>query len=491
MKSRASNTTPREINRWQIGTNVILQTLIVVAIIAMINYVGFTHYKRWDMSRAQKYALSQTTQQLMESLSGKVTFIVFFSPGSPIYQDVANLLKEYQYAARRDVDIEMVDPYRNFTRARELQTQYKFGAEENVIIVDHAGKHKFVSEADMAEIDNSGMMFGQPPRIVAFKGEQAVTSAILEVTEGEQKKVLFLTGYGGAEPGEAGQVRGMSQMLERQNLAVDTLALGSVDEVPEDAGLLVLAGARYDLGERDLALLRKYWEAKGRLLILLNPDADTPRLHAFLKELGITVNDDRVLRTVSIGPMVGILREVQALFQSGHPVTKELEGVGTLFMGNTQSMKIADGDNEVKLVSLVEAAEGYWGESNHIRKEEDPVTFVPSEDNGPPLHLAVAAEKGAVDDQRVQMDSSRLLVVSNSDILLDSTLQAENVDFLLGAVNWLLARESMIGIAPKEVQMFTLNLTDEQIGRLSLLSMVVVPAVVAFFGIFVWWRRRV
>ena len=40
----------------QIGLNVIVQIGIVLVLAAMVNYLGFEHYRRWDLSRDKKYA---------------------------------------------------------------------------------------------------------------------------------------------------------------------------------------------------------------------------------------------------------------------------------------------------------------------------------------------------------------------------------------------------------------------------------------------------
>ena len=54
----------------------------------------------------------------------------------------------------------------------------------------------------------------------------------------------------------------------------------------------------------------------------------------------------------------------------------------------------------------------------------------------------------------------------------------------------MLNREELIGIAPKPEEQFTLNLTDEQMHRIELLVLVVMPAVVAMAGGVMWAQRR-
>ena len=485
------------IKRFQIGLNVLLQILILLAILGMINYLAFNHYKRWDFSRDQKYALSDQTVRIVKSLDKPVKFIVFFSPdprtpGGEIYADVTNLLKEYQYASKKKVEVETVDPYRDLSRARDLATKYKFG-NENVVVIDYQGRSKLVNATDMIEYDESGAAMGQPPRLLAFKGEQAITSALLEVSENKQNKVYFLGGKGGPDLAKEGELTGIKTYLDRQNIKSDTLSLMSVDKVPDDTGALLLIGARYDLTDRELKLLRDFWEKKGRIFIALDPAAQTPKLAAFLTELGVQPQDDRILRTVALGFATGIMRQVVGNFSETDPVTKRLKGVETLFQGDTQSLTLnsaAQPTANVRTASLITAAQGYWGETKYQGVKETGAFFDPKEDHSSPLTIAASVEKGALADKRVQVDSSRMIVVGNYTFLTDQALSQANVDFALAGLNWMLNREELIGIAPKENKQFTLNLTDEQIRNITVLSMFCIPGIAALMGIATWVQRR-
>src|SRR5271165_7255362 len=117
------STKPAEIKRLRIGANVVLQTIIIAVIVLMINYIGFNRYQRWDLSRYNKYALSELTRKLLKSLKKEAKIYVFFSPtsqsaGAELYSDVQNLLKEYEFAGKRKIQVETLDPYRNLTRTR-------------------------------------------------------------------------------------------------------------------------------------------------------------------------------------------------------------------------------------------------------------------------------------------------------------------------------------------------------------------------------------
>src|SRR5206468_8643107 len=111
---------PKKIHRFQIGLNVVVQIGLLIFLALMVNYLGFEHYKRWDFSREQKYALSDKTKRFLKTLKGKMRVTIFFSPNTPIAADVQNLLTEYQYAGNGKFDIEYIDPERNLSRAQEL-----------------------------------------------------------------------------------------------------------------------------------------------------------------------------------------------------------------------------------------------------------------------------------------------------------------------------------------------------------------------------------
>src|SRR6201993_647328 len=186
---------PGGIRRFRIGFNVLAQILLVFFLIAMVNSLAFKHYKRWDFSRDQKYALSDKTKRFLNTLKGRMRVTVFFAPTTPITADVQNLLTEYQYAGKGKIDIEHIDPERNLTRAKELFDKYKVVTDESVLIVDYQGRNKTVKASEMAEMDEGNPMAGEQPKVSAFKGEQAITSALIDIVEGKKNTIGYLTGH--------------------------------------------------------------------------------------------------------------------------------------------------------------------------------------------------------------------------------------------------------------------------------------------------------
>src|SRR3979409_1978182 len=145
-----SQTKPKKIHRIRIGFNVPAQTGIILFLAAMVNYLGFEHYKRWDFSRDKKYALSDKTKRFLDTLKGKMRITVFFAPTTPITADVQNLLTEYQYAGKGKIDVEHIDPERNLSRAKELFDKYKVVTDESMLVLDYEGRNKTVKATERA-----------------------------------------------------------------------------------------------------------------------------------------------------------------------------------------------------------------------------------------------------------------------------------------------------------------------------------------------------
>ena len=113
------------------------------------------------------------------------------------------------------------------------------------------------------------------------------------------------------------------------------------------------------------------------------------------------------------------------------------------------------------------------------------------EDNAPPFYLAAGVIRGAESDDRFAADSSRLLVVSNTDFLDPRHHLAENLDFLASSVNWLVGREQLAGIGPHSLDKYKLPLLDAQVSFINRVNLFFLPAFLLIIGASVWTSRRV
>jgi len=488
----------KKIGRIRIGLNVLVQIVLILFVVAMVNSFAFKHYARWDFSRDQKYALSDKTKRFLDTLKGKMRITVFFAPNTPITADVQSLLTEYQYAGKGKIDLEHIDPERNLSRAKELFDKYKVVTDESLLVLDYDGRNKTVKASEMADFDQSGMAFGEGPRVTAFKGEQAITGAMIDLVEGKKKTLGYATGH--KEPAlseNSSPISVLKTFIENENIKFQELNLLDLDAIPADVKAVMIVGPQYDFSDREMKLLREFWDKQGRLLLLLDPAAKTPKLRGFVNEVGVRANDDRLMVFLRTGIQeLALTRDVQAHFLGDSPITKRLADVRALFLGGTSSLTLEQDRiraANVRVEPLIQAEKGYFAEADYNTDDQVKLQADAKQTSNVPLTIGAAVEKGGSADQRVQINSSRLVVVSNATFVQDNaiTQDQQGLDFVSGSVNWLLSREQLIGIAPKVPKPLTFNLNEEALRRLRWIVLLFIPLVPALIGTMVWWQRRV
>src|SRR6266487_1952087 len=417
----------KRIRRIRIGFNVLAQIILILFLAVMVNSIAFKHYARWDFSRDQKYALSDKTKRFLKTIKGKMRITIFFSPNTPITADVQNLLTEYQYAGEGKIDIEHIDPERNLSRAKELFDKYKVVSDESLLVLDYDGHNKTVKASEMADIDQSGMASGEGPRVAAFKGEQAITSAMIDLVEGKKKTLGYITGH--KEPAlsaPTSPITLLKTFIENENIKFQELNLLDQPAIPADVNAVMIVGPQYDFSEREMQVLRDFWDKQGRILVLVDPAGNTPRLRAFLDELGVKVNDDRLMVFVRTGIQeLALTRDVQAHFLGDSPVTKRLADVRAIFVGGTASLTLDPNRGRavsIRLEPLIQAEKGYFAETDYNSDNQVKLQADAKKAGDVPLTIAASAEKGGSADVRVQVNSSRLVAVSNATVSHDPNI---------------------------------------------------------------------
>ncbi len=487
---------PQKIHRLRIGVNVIVQVALLLFLAIAANYLGFEHYRRWDLSRDQKYALSDKTKRFLDTIKGSLRVTVFFSANNPLASDVQALLTEYQYAAKGKIDIENIDPDRNYSRAKALVDKYKIVSDESQIILDYDNRNKAVKASEMAEMDQGNPMFGEPPKMTAFKGEQAITSAMIDLVEGKKNAVGYVLGHKEPPIAEGSPISLVKTVIENENIKFQELNLFEVPEIPADLKTIVINGPQYDLSNREMKLLRDFWDKQGRILLLLDPSAKTPKLLAFVNELGVKVNDDRLMALMKTGIQeMARVRDVIGHFLPESPITKKLADVRGIFVGGMSSLTLEQDRvraMNVRLQPLIQAEKGYWAEKDYNSTDEAKLQADAAQNPGTPLIIGVSIEKGGSADERVQTNSARMVVVTNASFIQDNAITQDQqaLDFVSGSVNWLLSREQLIGIAPKVPKTLTFSLDDNAMQNMRWLILVLMPLIPAVLGFGVWWYRR-
>ena len=244
----------------------------MVALLIAVNYFSFNHYARADFSRSQKFVLSDQTKRVLRELKKPVQVTVFFSPTvlSPetgLFPDVQNLLKESIFRAGTRSKSSMsillaIFPGRGNCRSNTSSVSPRTSSSWTTMVA-----RSLCLCQEMADFDMSPVESGDPPRLLTFKGEQALTNAMIALVSPERLKVYFLQGHGEPGIGEMTPLSVFKDYIERQNVTVAPLSFASLDAVPADCATLIIVAPQFDIEEREAAILEKFWKEKGRLLV--------------------------------------------------------------------------------------------------------------------------------------------------------------------------------------------------------------------------------
>jgi ABC-type uncharacterized transport system involved in gliding motility auxiliary subunit len=416
------------------------------------------------------------------------------TPQTSMYDQVEELLERYK-AASDKITVEHIDPEREPLKTTQLAEQFGVQVADTVVFI-YGDRTKYVTSDQMAEMDYSGMQYGQGPTMRAFKGEEQFTSAILSLVAPDVPKVYFVTGHGEAATAAAGAsdrgLRILEEALKRENMeTADTTLLSG--EVPEDADVLAIVGPTRAYTEAEIDAIGAYLDRGGRLLVALDPLIEPAgtmrptRLEAMLGERGIAVHDDLVVDPSRRLPFYDLSAVYLEDFPA-HPLTKGLEGFAVLF--TVSRSLVAEGDGATV---LVQTSDEGWGETNlGMLLRGEPVALDDADNPGPAaVGVAVDNIAAATDVENAEEITYRLVVFGDSDFLTDLDISnAGNAVLATNAFNWLAEREDLVGIPPRDVEQVSLFLSQQQMRNLLLLVLVGMPGAAIIAGILVWRRRR-
>lgn len=473
-------------NRFWIKLNTGAALLLAAAIFLMVNYVASRHYSRVDLSKSQFYSLSPKTESLLESLDSPIDVTVFFQPGNVLYEDIYNLMREYQLKSDQ-ISVQWVDPDRDIAQTEALAVKYEV-TEPNVVVFDYHGRNKYVRADEIARTDASSGI----EKILSFRGEQAFSSAILGIVQKDIPVVYFLTGHGECDIDNFDAGAGfskLSQLIERDNTEVRKLELSSEKKIPADCSVLIAAGATQSMSTPEADLINSWLKRSGRLLVMSDALRNSG-LEPVLREWGVRLQNDLVIDPART--MTG--REVFVSGYNPHAITSKLSTTAARFISprSVQIDKSSEGQTAAdrpQVTMLAMSSTESWSE---VHPNQSPAKMdKDSGDTAGPCSMAVAIEKGSTQGRLdVQLRPSRAVVFGDSGFVSNGALTGGDISLFMSSLNWLLDREELMAIASKEVDDTRLQLDRKDVGTLFWLIVLGIPAFIAIPGCILWFSRR-
>ncbi len=437
-----------------------------------------------DLTAEGLSSMSQQTKAIAGALCEDVTIYLLAQRGNE-NSTLQGFLNRYA-ALSGHIKVKTVDPvvYPNFA-AQYTSDQLT----NNDLIVVCGERSRHVSYYDIFQTSYTSYY----ETTTDFAGEQAVTSAISYVTNGDLPKVYALSGHGEEDIPTA-----LAQSVAAQNMdLVEGLTLVSRDAVPEDAAAVILYGPQKDLSAEDAQKLNAYLDGGGKLLLFTAvSDAETPNLGTVTARFGLSAAQGIVMdgdRSHNAGYPHYLLPDL-----ASHAITQPLTAGGYYaLVPNAHAIRTAQTLPEGASVTplLTTSAASY------LKAAGMSVTTLDQEegDEVGAFDVAVAATlsldggESAGEDGGDAAQAALVWMASTAafDPSVDAMVAGANTDLFLNALGWACGQQDAISIHAKSLDYELLTVPTSSRALLTSIFVAAIPLALIVCGFLVWHRRKV
>ena len=506
---------------------------IVIAV--LLNHIASAWFARVDLTEDQRYTLSPTAQGVMKKLDKPLLARVFFTgdleaPYNNYQQATVEKLEELRAWSGGRMEIEVLDPTGNKDLEEEAQ---RFG----VLPIQYTLRSSGRAEVKQVYMGVS-FVYGDRQEAVSSITvidtlEYDLTRAIhaLTVSSDERKTVAYLQGNGEPDLATFDSKNPIGTLRDRlmQTYTLQPLSLGGEEGVPDEVDVLLVIGPQQSVPDRTQYQLDQFVMRGGSVAFFIGSyraDWRTMRsaevrhdLNALLGSYGVQLNKDAIVdRTTNERMRVPVttprgqqlvtvnypLIPVTAKVNKTHVVSQKLDRVVAPFASSVELADVLPDavEGQVLIESNVTSTRMFG--LRHLRPEVFK-TPAPGEEKGPwPFAIALQGrfssffadraipplpgEETAPDDPTSKLldgEPAQVIVVSSADFV------ANNLPFVLNAVDWMVQDESLITIRSRSADFPVLEAPAPERINTVRAGIVLPPLLVLFLlGGAVWFGSR-
>jgi hypothetical protein len=105
--------------------------------------------------------------------------------------------------------------------------------------------------------------------------------------------------------------------------------------------------------------------------------------------------------------------------------------------------------------------------------------------------VIVTSERVTAGALPFSVPGGRLVVIGSGDVFSNRRLTDQGSLILcINAINWTVDRDTQLHIPPRPIERFQLSLSEEELAKLRLGLLFLLPGSAAVLGLMVYWTRR-
>lgn len=444
-----------------------LPVLAVAALLLALNLWTSRHLGRVDLTAQRLYSLAPESVEVARQIKQPVNVTWFYDLRNKSMVDALELLRQYEHANPL-IRVRGVDPALRPAEAREAGIQFAGSA---VLAADD--RKMTINGGTETDFTNALIRISQ-------RGAQTVC-----FTQGHREAMLnSLTSLDDLEDhGDDENLVARVEVHEQHGMAMARNALqtlgfgtrsvnaGNLAQALPSCSVVVAAGPRTPFGEDDAQALRRWTNAGGKTLLLLEP--------------GTRHGLDALLGDFGIARPAGALADPGSHYRNdlGSPAVsdytrhKMTRGLPLSFFPGAAGLEPA-GDGLPPGVVVTPLAQ--TSSQAHL-PGQPPSRYT----------LMALATRNA---QAASSDGSArptLLVAGDSDFATNRHFATlGNGALFTSAVTLLAGEDALLTIRPRHYENRRVELTNNQMRTVFWTSTVALPLLALFTGLLLWWRRR-
>jgi hypothetical protein len=454
-------------------------TLVIAAAVAVVilaNMALFRHDTHLDLTREKAFTPSAEASQVVRNLSEPIDVAYFYQKQSPAAVALGTMLRQLE-RLNANFRVRLIDADQNPALASSLGVRTY-----NSAVLRADGRRIEVITTDDREIALGLLRLLRKREVVicfaAGHAEYDIDNFQFHTHfEGAHSHSHDASGLALVQMEQHGIGR-LRLAIEKLGLAARKISFATGKPIPDDCGAVVEANPRTRYAPGETEVLRSYLERGGSAMFLIEPDYDLDEsLAALLARAGVKVGNG-----VIVDPKEHYFTDEQmiaVLHYGSHPVTR---GLALSFYPGARPLEVVPAMG-VTVTSLAASSSEAYVIADRLESDAAAAS-------GPRASQIIAlAAEGRISEMATS--PFRMIVVGDADFASNSFFPyLANSDVVLACLAWLTHEERAPAMKPPVEVLPTVSLTGEQMRGIFIVTVLLMPGLIAFAGGAMWWWRR-
>lgn len=473
------------------GTVAMAITALVIVMVIVLNIIIGLLVNRFpdlelDLTSNNSFALQDDTIDYVSHLNNDVTVYILmekdkFEGQGTYFVQAQKMLNKMVSKSDGKMKIKYVDLTSNpsFT-SNYPNVDWQSSSANNIVLVESGKQYKVLTLTDCFEYDEQTYNYYGTYSFTGTKIEQAVVTAILNVTTDDKVVVDMIKGNNEQD------YSSLKSLLENNAYQVNDVSLATGD-FDKDAKVAIMYAPSVDLDENIVEKLSTWLSNDGKYgrSLIYVPTADMgemPNLDDFLKEWGMSIDRGYVFET-----------DETALVNASSPYAFTVS-YGDYYKDNLKNSKIPVVVSESHAVNITDE-----NTAHALLKTTNKAGVLPIDaDKSWDYKDAITGNGENVAAEGVMTNedkkSSRVVVFGSYVMFSDTIMQYNsfnNSAYFMNVINTIADKEDVgITIESKSIDNTELGITDVATQNTMLVVFVIVIPIAILVAGFVFWLRR-